>query len=164
MMTRLTRALVARWLERLLHTHDTPQRTAAAFGLGVFLGFSPFVGLHTVMGLALAFLFDLNRVAVLAGVYTNLPWFMGPYYAVATLVGALILGVDVPAESLEGLRSLFRDWGPRAIPRVATTLESLAWSYALGSTLLAAALAVAAYAGSLRFIRARRRHLARRAS
>ena len=29
------------WLEQLLHTHDTPQRTAAAYALGVLLGFSP---------------------------------------------------------------------------------------------------------------------------
>ena len=35
------------WLEQLLHTHDTPQRTAAAFALGVFFGFSPLLGLHT---------------------------------------------------------------------------------------------------------------------
>ena len=42
---------VRAWLEQLLHTHDTPQRTAAAYALGVFLGFSPLLGLHTVLGL-----------------------------------------------------------------------------------------------------------------
>ena len=30
-----------RWLDRLLHLHDTPRRTAAAFALGVFFSFSP---------------------------------------------------------------------------------------------------------------------------
>ncbi|PYR60956.1 MAG: hypothetical protein DMF85_03510 [Acidobacteria bacterium] len=44
-----------RWLEQLLHTHDTPQRTAAAYALGVFFGFSPLLGLHTVLGLVFAF-------------------------------------------------------------------------------------------------------------
>ena len=45
------RDLVRRWLDALLHVDDTPERTAAAFALGVFFGFSPFLGLHTVLGL-----------------------------------------------------------------------------------------------------------------
>lgn len=44
-MNHLTRALVRRWLEALLHIDDTPDRTAAAFALGVFFGFSPLLGL-----------------------------------------------------------------------------------------------------------------------
>jgi uncharacterized protein len=72
-MIRLTRGLVRRWLGALLHIDDSPERTAAAFALGVFLGFSPFVGLHTVAGVLLAFLLNFNRVAVLLGVYSNLP-------------------------------------------------------------------------------------------
>ena len=55
-------------------SHDTPERTAAAFALGVFFGFSPFLGLHTVLGLAWRSCSNLNRVAVLLGVYSNLPW------------------------------------------------------------------------------------------
>ena len=38
-----------RWLEQLLHTHDTPHRTALAYAVGVFFGFSPVLGLHTVL-------------------------------------------------------------------------------------------------------------------
>ena len=49
-MIHLTRALVRRWLDALLHIEDTPERTAAAFALGVFFGFSPFLGLHTILG------------------------------------------------------------------------------------------------------------------
>ena len=36
-----------------------------------------------------AFLLDMNRVAVLLGVYSNLPWFLAPYYAIATMVGPI---------------------------------------------------------------------------
>src|SRR5947207_13932989 len=95
-MIHLTRALVRRWLDALLHIDDTPERTAAAFALGAFIGFSPFSGLHTVLGIALAFLPNLNRVAVLPGVYTNMPWFLGPYYDVAPLVGATLPGPRGP--------------------------------------------------------------------
>src|SRR5262245_9097408 len=84
-MIHLTRSLVRRWLDSLLHIDDSPQRTAAAFALGVFFGFSPLLGLHTILALAFAFVLNLNRVAALLGVYANLPWIIGPYYAIATM-------------------------------------------------------------------------------
>jgi uncharacterized protein (DUF2062 family) len=60
-----------RWLDQLLHTHDTPKRTALAYAVGVFFGFSPFLGLHTVLGLVVAFALNLNRVAGMLGVYST---------------------------------------------------------------------------------------------
>src|SRR4029450_3423458 len=62
-MIHVTRAIVRRWLDTLLHIQDTPERTAAAFALGVFFGFSPFLGLHTVLGILFAFLVTVHRVA-----------------------------------------------------------------------------------------------------
>src|SRR5216117_342988 len=94
-MIRLTRALIQRWLSTLLHIADTPERTAAAFALGVFFGFSPLLGLHTILGLVFAFALNLNRVAVLLGIYSNLPWILPAYYTLATMLGAAILRVDV---------------------------------------------------------------------
>jgi uncharacterized protein (DUF2062 family) len=91
------------WLEQLLHTHDTPQRTAAAYALGVFLGFSPLLGFHTILGLILAFALNLNRVAVLLGVYSNLPWILVPYYSLATWLGASLLRTAVPPGAVEAL-------------------------------------------------------------
>src|SRR5574338_1177927 len=92
-----------RWLDQLLHTHDTPKRTAAAYALGVFFGFSPFLGLHTILGIVAAFVFNLNRVAVILGIYSNLPWILPAYYTVVTLLGASILRVQVPPGLLKEL-------------------------------------------------------------
>src|SRR5262245_4850448 len=97
-MIHLTRTVVRGWLERLLHIHDSPQRTAAAFATGVFVGFSPFLGLHTALALLFAFLFNLNRVAVLLGAFSNLPWIMGAYYTLVTVVTAEVMGVDLPPD------------------------------------------------------------------
>src|SRR4029453_5997902 len=96
-------ARTRRWLEQLLHTHDTPQRTAAAYALGVFFGFSPLLGPPTVLGIVAAFVFNLNRLAVVLGIYSNLPWILPAYYSLATLVGATILRVDVPPGLLREL-------------------------------------------------------------
>src|SRR5262245_42989824 len=103
------------WLERLLHIHDSPERTARAFALGVLIGFSPFLGLHTGMGLALAFALNLNRVAVLVGLYLNLPWLLPAFYALATALGAWILGARVPADFTARLDQILQipTWGER---------------------------------------------------
>ena len=95
-MIHLTRALARRWLGVLLHIEDSPERTAAAFAVGVFFGFSPLLGFHTLLAVLVAFLLNLNRVAVLLGVYMNLPWFLAPYYAIATMAGAEITGHRLP--------------------------------------------------------------------
>src|SRR6476660_4137490 len=92
-----------RWFDQLLHTHDTPTRTALAYAVGVFFGFSPFLGLHTILGLVIAFAFNLNRVAVLLGVYSNLPWILPAYYTLATMLGAAILRVPIKPKLLHEL-------------------------------------------------------------
>jgi uncharacterized protein (DUF2062 family) len=148
------------WLEQLLHTHDTPQRTAAAFAVGVFFGFSPFLGLHTVLGLIVAFGFGLNRVAVLLGVYSNLPWILPAYYTLATMLGAALVRYDLPPRLLTDLRnSLSHDsWGQ--LGHLARTLTPLLWAFTLGSTIGAIVLAMVAYRGALTMIVSHRRRAA----
>jgi uncharacterized protein (DUF2062 family) len=158
-MIHLTRGLIRRWFDRLLHIDDTPERTAAAFALGVFFGFSPFLGLHTLLGILFAFLLNLNRVSVLLGVYSNLPWFLGPYYVVATMVGAQITGHRLPPGFRMQLRNLFElsllqgeFWH-----RLAVVLRPLGLPYMVGSTIGAVLLAAASYHLALAFIASRRR-------
>jgi uncharacterized protein (DUF2062 family) len=91
------RGTLLRYLRRLLSLEDTPERIAFAFAIGVFLAFSPLLGLHTFLGLSLAFYFGLNRVAVLVGVFVNNPWTLVPIYAAATYVGGSLIGFPVTA-------------------------------------------------------------------
>lgn len=153
-------ARLRQWLNLLLHTHDTPKRTAAAFALGVFFGFSPFLGLHTVLGLIAAFLLNLNRVAVVVGIYSNLPWILPAYYTLATVIGAAILRVRIPPGLFKELTEALSaaSWGE--FRSLAHALTPLAWAFVVGSTLCALVLAGAAYRVSLAMIVAHRRHLA----
>jgi uncharacterized protein (DUF2062 family) len=149
-----------RWLDQLLHTHDTPERTAVAYALGIFFGFSPLLGLHTVLGLVFAFAFNLNRVAVLLGIYSNLPWILPAYYTLATMIGAAILRVKIPPGLMQNLSSALTDASWADFRHLAHALTPLVWAYVLGSTLGAIALAVVGYRVSLAMIIAHRRHLA----
>jgi uncharacterized protein (DUF2062 family) len=148
-----------RWLNQLLHTHDTPQRTAVAFAVGVFFGFSPMLGLHTVLGLGVAFAFNLNRVAVLLGVYSNLPWILPAYYSLATLLGAAILRVKVPPNLLRDFQASLAERSWADFRQLGEALTPLAWAYVLGSTIGAVVLAVIAHRVALLMIIAHRRRL-----
>ena len=96
-----TRRLRA-WLRFVLHTDDTPPRAALAFAIGVFIAWTPALGFHILLGLAIAFLFGLNRVAVVAGTFVNNPWTFVPIYTVSAWVGSVLTGVEVSAPRLEG--------------------------------------------------------------
>ncbi len=159
-MIAITRALVRKWMEALLHIHDTPERTAAAFALGVFFGFSPFLGFHTVLALAVAFVFNLNRVAVLIGVYSNLPWIIAAYYGVATAAGAWLLGTALPSGFAERVAQIFslslfhvEFWR-----QMAHDMRPLFWPYFVGSLAGAVALSLPAYWLTRGFLIARRTH------
>jgi uncharacterized protein (DUF2062 family) len=148
-----------RWLDQLLHTHDTPERTAVAYALGIFFGFSPFLGLHTVLGLVFAFAFNLNRVAVLLGIYSNLPWILPAYYSLATLLGATILRAKVPPNLLRDLQGALAEASWADFRLLGHALTPLAWSYVLGSMIGAVILALIAYRVSLAMIVAHRRRI-----
>lgn len=157
-MIHLTKALVRRWLDALLHIEDTPQRTAAAFALGVFFGFSPFLGLHTILGVLFAFVLNLNRVAVLLGVYSNLPWIIGPYYVITTTAGTVLTRDRIPPGFDRQLASLFElsVFGGEFWRELVTILRPLLWPYTVGSLLGALVLAAIAYPLALAFVNRRR--------
>lgn len=159
-MIHAARAAVQQWPDVLLHIHDSARRTAAAYALGVFFGFSPFLGLHTALALTCAFIFNLNRVAVLVGVYSNLPWILAPYYTLTTMMGAELLGTHVPKAFATQLESLFtlsllhsEFWR-----RLVILLRPLLWPYTVGSLIGAVVLAMLGYRLALAFVIARRRH------
>ncbi len=62
--------------------------------MGVFIGMSPLLGLHTVLGLIVSSVFRLNRVVTIIGVYITNPWTIIPIYTFSTWAGMKLLGVS----------------------------------------------------------------------
>jgi len=83
-------------LHQILHLGDSPQRTALAFAVGVFIAFSPTYGLHFVTALLCAWAFRLNLVALMAGNLVNNPWTFVPIVAGSIWVGLLLDPVGPP--------------------------------------------------------------------
>jgi uncharacterized protein (DUF2062 family) len=77
----------------ILHMSDSPHRIALAFATGVFIAFSPFYGLHTASVFAVAWIFRLNVLAVLAGSFINNPWTLFPILASTMWVGLKLMPI-----------------------------------------------------------------------
>ena len=141
--------------KRLLHIEDTAERTAVAYSIGIFLGFSPFLGLHTLAGLAIAFLFNLNRVAILLGVWSNTPWFIVPYYTIATWIGMKVTGFRIDKAILKRMFQSGMDQGFMSSDFWGRVVSQwgLLLSLTIGSLILAACFTLIAYPLSLKWIK-----------
>ena len=149
-------------LERLSTTEGSPRRTAAALALGVFLSFSPFLGLQILIGVAAAFALRLSRVAVLLGLCANLPWIMLPWYALTTAGAAAVIGAPGDVHIRDRLDALLRVpvYHPTFWGETSQLITAFFWPFVFGPTLGAGVMAIAAYVLSLRVLerRAGRRH------
>ena len=132
---------------RLLTLDDPPERTALAFSIGVFIAFSPFLGLHTIMATLVAFLFRFNKIAVYSGTFINNPVLtLVPIIIASYAIGAFILGkpLRIPAEGIDLLkephlltgdyyRKLFREgW-------------QIVWPFSVGAMALSIVCSLIAY-------------------
>jgi len=136
-------------LRNLLNLDDPPERTALAFAIGAFIGFSPLLGLHTILAAVVAVVCRLNKVAVLTGSFLNNPWTIAPVIAASWAIGNLIIGsppVELPQAGLSALLtadfwfSLAAQWR-QLLP------------FALGSALLSMTAAAVSYPLMLRILR-----------
>jgi hypothetical protein len=122
-------------LKQVLHLQESPQRTALAFAIGVFIGFSPVYGLHTVMVVFCAWALGLNFLALMAGAFLNNPWTLVPILGATYWVGAFLLGrPDSPSF----------DWQDVSFSAIYTQVMPYAVPFFLGGfvlSLLGAALA-----------------------
>lgn len=83
-------AVIKEKLRQILHLGESPQRTAMAFAVGIFIAFSPAYGLHTAGVFFCAWAFRLNVLALMAGNLTNNPWTVLPIIAGSLWVGLLL--------------------------------------------------------------------------
>jgi len=111
---------------------------AIAFALGIFLGMSPLLGLHTVLGLAAAWIFKLNRMITLVGVFVTNPWTIVPIYTFATFCGAKVLGMNNILPEI--------DWAHISVLGFLSEFRPLLLPFIVGTTLLGAVSALIGYA------------------
>jgi uncharacterized protein (DUF2062 family) len=147
---------------RLLAIDDPPERTALAFSIGVFIAFSPFLGLHTIMATFIAFVFRFNKVAIYTGTFlNNPPLTLVPIIVASYAVGAFFLGrpLKIPPEGVELLRNPHLFTGDYYRKLFVQSL-TIVLPFALGGMILSVVCSLIAYPLTLRALRGVRRRKA----
>jgi uncharacterized protein (DUF2062 family) len=141
---------------RLLAIDDPPERTALAFAIGVFIAFSPFLGLHTIMATAVAFLFRFNKIAIYTGTFINNPFLtLVPIIIASYGVGAFILGrpLSIPDEGLDLLKNP-RIFSGDYYRLLFVQSWNIVWPFSVGAIALSVVCSLLAYPLTLRTLRA----------
>jgi len=112
----------------ILTIKGSPHSIAIAFSIGVFIGMSPLLGLHTILALAVASLFRLNRMVTLAGAYLTNPWTIVPIYSFSTWFGVKITGYEERIPEI--------DFHSVNILNIFRALKSLIVPFIVGTTIL----------------------------
>jgi uncharacterized protein (DUF2062 family) len=76
---------------RIFHAGDSPHRIAFGVALGLFVGWSPALGFHILIVLALSILLRANKFAALASVWVTNPFTLAPIYCSSYLLGRKLL-------------------------------------------------------------------------
>ncbi len=134
----------------ILKVKESPHRIGLAFALGVFVGISPFLGLHYIGALLLAWLFRLNKLVAVVGVSVNNPWTIVPISTFCVWIGAKMMGIkDVLPEvdwagiSLTNIIGTFSDM--ESLKLMTKQLWPVISSFFVGSMLICTVSAIASY-------------------
>ncbi|HUJ18281.1 MAG TPA: DUF2062 domain-containing protein [Nitrospirota bacterium] len=124
-------------IRRIFKLDDSPSQMAAAFALGVFIGFSPTFGLHTISCLLLAWLFRLSKLVVFTGALINNPWTVVPLYGFCLWFGLKITGADIAAPVIA--------WNELTFRNAYEVLMPYLWPFVAGTVIIGAVAAGVAY-------------------
>ena len=131
------------WIEKLLFYERSAHKFALACAMGVYVAFSPFIGLHTAMVLILSWVFALNFTIMLTVSWAiNNPWTMVPVYGVGYVFGDWFL-------NLFGINHSFNpawltEWNTWLAQKIELQNFSF-WGFLVGGNILGVGLAFIVY-------------------
>lgn len=127
----------------LLHYNEPSDRLALSFAIGVFVAFTPTLGLHFLTTLLVAWVMKLNKLMALLGTALNNPWTFVPICGSSMWVGLKIWPLTAGASKLNWSNLSFQNLG---------MLKSYILPFIIGSTLLGIIFSIASYFLILRVI------------
>lgn len=137
---------LVRLASRLWREHTSPARLGLAVAVGIIVGCSPFFGLHLWIGLGLALLLRLNKVAVFLGSQISIPP-LAPLLGFASVqVGALVLTGETVRLEVDAFR----------LSRLYALLQQFLLDWVVGGLLVGIGLALPAFLMTFVLVRARR--------
>jgi len=142
-------------LRHLLRLDETPHELAKSFAVGVFVAFTPFLGLHTMLVLLLAWALRLNKAVALTGTFVNNPWtiafvFIGPTWATVHVMRHM--GIYVPPMNYDLISAQFAEsmekykiWQPAFWMDLIREFKPFVHAFLIGTTLAGLVAALTSY-------------------
>jgi uncharacterized protein len=121
----------------LMRLDDPPHKLALAFALGVFIAFSPTIGLHTLSCLLVGWVFRLNKLVIFTAAFINNPWTMVPLYGFCIWFGVRITGGNAAVPHIA--------WKELTFSNSYFVLKPYLWAYVAGTLIVGAVAAVISY-------------------
>lgn len=137
-----------RLLERVERTGLSPSKVAWSGALGIYLAFSPFLGIQTILVFIFSFIFCAHTGILFTVLYmVNNPWTMIPIALLDYVVGAgflKLVGLDLSAYDPRWMEWVNRKLGVWLFPYLGIKKLSF-WAYFIGGNLIALPLAIVSY-------------------
>jgi len=131
------RKYITERIREIVKLDDTPHKLALASAIGVFIAFSPWLGLHIVSGFFFAWIFRVSKFVVLSVMFVNNPWTMVPIYAFNLWFGVRLTGSEIIIPEIA--------WSEIGFRELFTILKPLLWPFVIGSLVAGAVAGVLAY-------------------
>ena len=128
---------------------DPPHKLALAAAVGIFVAFSPWIGLHIISCILFAWVFRLSKFVVLTATFVNNPWTVVPMYAFCLWFGVKLTGSDVGIPHIE--------WSRIGYGELFTVLRPYLWPFVAGTLAVGTAAGALSYAFFLWAIKRYRR-------
>ncbi len=124
-------------IRSLLALDDPPDKLALAFSLGVFVAFTPTIGLHTLSCLFLAWIFRVSKIVTVTGSFINNPWTIVPLYGFCLWFGIKITGGNASSPHIA--------WNEIGFSNAYLILKPFLWPFIAGTLVVGVAASVISY-------------------
>ncbi|OQA02189.1 MAG: hypothetical protein BWY69_01177 [Planctomycetes bacterium ADurb.Bin401] len=169
-MAKIKKNLLLRCLEfKILHIQDSPHKIALGLAVGLFVGWTPLVGLHILLALGLSVLLKANKFASFVTIWVSNVFTLFIIYYPSYLFGRYILNFFDPERALTSrqvLTALNDLFSPLNLLTKVHTKEywnqflilskSMGLELSIGSIIIGGVVAVGSYFLSLKLIKAHR--------
>ena len=89
----------SQFIESIKQLKGDPNFIASGMAIGIFIGITPTFPFHTVLAVALAFIFRASKAAAAIGVWIGNPLTIPFIYMGSYKTGSLILGTSIPFDT-----------------------------------------------------------------
>ena len=124
-------------LQSLMKLDDPPHKLAFAFSLGIFIAFSPWVGLHILSCILFAWIFRVSKFVVITASFVNNPWTIVPIYALCIWAGLKMTGAHGSVPDIA--------WSELTFTNAYGILQPYLWSFIVGTVVIGAIAALISY-------------------